>query len=406
MLYQDVNFIDRHVPIGSNLSEACRPLLCHQCLFLRLFQKTLFLSATVWHSVMKRVTEISVKLIQRINIHFCVKVGWSLPDTRKALQHVFGGDTIGRSWINFWYKQFKEGRTELVDLHRRPRERSGRSQQNIQTVQNLINNDKRMTVQAIQNASGIPSTTVHRILKKDLHLKLKCARFIPRNLTPRHLRLRLETAQKMLRLLQAEPNYLERVITSDETWVHQYDPETRRQSSEWLAPGENRPVKARHGQSNRKCMLVTFFDFKGMVHFEFVRNRTVNAQIFCQILGRLKVALQTKRPRNRRPILHMDNASSHTARPTRTQLLFTGIKTLTHLPCSPDIAPSDFWLYPRLKNGLRGKDFPTLDALEAAVGREIGLIASQEYTDCIMKTWPKRWARCVYRDGNYFEGLD
>ncbi len=56
-----------------------------------------------------------------------------------------------------------------------------------------------MTILAIQNASGIPSTTVYCIIKKDLHLKLKCAHFIPRNLTPRHLRLRLETSQKMLK---------------------------------------------------------------------------------------------------------------------------------------------------------------------------------------------------------------
>ncbi len=86
---------------------------------------------SVCQSVMKQVTEISIKLIQKINIHYCVKVGWSLPETRRALQHVFGAETIGRRRINFWYKQLKDGRTEVLDLHHQPREQSGRSQQTV-----------------------------------------------------------------------------------------------------------------------------------------------------------------------------------------------------------------------------------------------------------------------------------
>ncbi len=355
---------------------------------------------------MKRVTELSVKLVQQINIAFCVKVGWTLAETRRAIQHVFGDQTIGRSRINFWFKEFKEGRTELVDLHHRPKPRTGRSTQNIRTVQTLAQADRRTTIHDLHENSGIPKSTIHKILKKDLHLKLKCACFVPAHLTPRHLRLRLETSSAMLRLVQTDPGFLKRVITTDETWVHQYDPETRCQSSEWLAQGENRPVKPRRGRSTRKCMLVTFFDYKGMVHFEFVRNRTVNTEVFIEILGRLKTALRIKRPRNHRPILHMDNASCHTARDTCLKLLYCGLRTQDHLPCSPDLPPSDFWLFPRLKLGLRGRHFQSLDELEQCVGQQIAQIGSHEYEDCLLKTWPKRWARCVYRDGDYFEGLE
>ncbi len=355
---------------------------------------------------MKRPTEISLKLVQRIVIFFCVKVGWGLSDTRTALSHVFDDDYLSRSRINYWYKEFKEGRTQLVDLHRSPRQRSGRSAVNIQAVQQVIAADNRSTVSAIEAETGVPKSTVHRILKKDLNLKLKCARFVPTFLTPRHLRLRLETSHNMLRYIQRYPNFLHRVIPTDETWVHQYDPETRRQSSAWLGPDEARPVKARKALSTRKCMLVTFFDFKGMVHFEFVRGRTVNSEMFAQILGRLKTAILTKRPRNRHPVIHMDNASAHTGLLTRLQMIHSGLQSTDHPPCSPDLAPSDFWLFPCLKLGLRGQNFANLDELEEAVADQIGNIPSRDYEECIMRTWLKRWAHCVFHDGDYFEGLD
>ncbi len=101
----------------------------------------------------------------------------------------------------------------------------------------------------------------------------------------------------------------------------------------------------------------------------------------------------------------MDNASPHTSRDTRLHLLFSGVHVLEHPPYSPDLAPSDFWLYPRLKKGLKGRWFPSLDDLETAVDTEIGGISSAEYTECFTHKWPMRWARCVFRDGDYFEGL-
>lgn len=143
-----------------------------------------------------------------------------------------------------------------------------------------------------------------------------------------------------------------------------------------------------------------------MIHHEYARGMTVNSLLFVQILSRFQAALRRVRPRNyRRYFLHMDNASSHTARITRLRLLFTGMRTLIHPPYSPDLSPCDFWLYPRMKRGLKGCWFHSLDALEAAVDVEIGAIASHEYTDCFLHKWPMRWARCVYHDGDYFEGL-
>ncbi|CAH1993498.1 unnamed protein product [Acanthoscelides obtectus] len=59
----------------------------------------------------------------------------------------------------------------------------------------------------------------------------------------------------------------------------------------------------------------------------------------------------------RRIILHQDNASSNTAQKTRQYLTEENVEFLDHPPYSPDLSPSDFFTFPKLKNRLRGQRF-------------------------------------------------
>jgi len=61
----------------------------------------------------------------------------------------------------------------------------------------------------------------------------------------------------------------DRVITGDETWCFQYDPETKQQSMQWKTHNSPQPKKACMSRSQVKIMLVCFFDHKGIVHYEF-----------------------------------------------------------------------------------------------------------------------------------------
>ena len=58
------------------------------------------------------------------------------------------------------------------------------------------------------------------------------------------------------------------VITGDETWVYQYDPETKRQSAQWKTANSPRSKKFRQSKSRAKTMLPTFFYIRGIVHYE------------------------------------------------------------------------------------------------------------------------------------------
>ena len=100
----------------------------------------------------------------------------------------------------------------------------------------------------------------------------------------------------ILEQLEAEPALLGRVITGDETWVFEYDPETKRQSMQWKSPTSPRPKKARMSKSKVKLMLIAFFDSKGIVHLEFIpQGQTVNQYVYKEVLQRLIRSVRDKR---------------------------------------------------------------------------------------------------------------
>lgn len=275
-------------------------------------------------------------------------------------------------------------RCTLVDLQQAPKDRTGRSANNINAVKNLISQDKAITLAAISLQTGMHQSTVHHIIHKDLHLKLHCAKFLPNFLTPGHIINRYQHSRDMLQYVRARPSFLKKIVTMDKAWCYQYDPLLKRQASQWLGAGETRPVHPRRTLSIKKILLVVFFNFKGMIHYGFLKQGTIDTATFIQILGRFWTALLNKRPCQKRS-LHMDNAPAHMSRDTRLHLLLTGQKTLAHPALSPDLAPSDFWLFPTIKKPLRGHKFRDLDSLEEAVRGQIGLIPAADYRDTFLR---------------------
>ncbi len=134
----------------------------------------------------------------------------------------------------------------------------------------------------------------------------------------------------------------------------------------------------------------------------------MNQLVFHQIFTRFDIACQNRRPRGTahgRWFIHMDNASSHTTHLTRVHMNNLGWTVLPHPPYSLDLAPNDFWLYPRVKKGLRGRKFDWIQDLEDAFDTQIGLIACEEFKNCMLWSWPTRWRKCLAHQGRYFEGI-
>ena len=102
---------------------------------------------------------------------------------------------------------------------------------------------------------------------------------------------------------------------------HAYDPETTGQSSEPRIPRQSR--------SKIKMILTVFFDYRGVVHYEFIPTRqTVNKEYYLSVMRHLHEAIRKKRPElwaNNSWILHHDNAStSGCSRSSKRKIILRG----------------------------------------------------------------------------------
>jgi hypothetical protein len=119
------------------------------------------------------------------------------------------------------------------------------------------------------------------------------------------------------------------VITGEECWVYEYEPETKQMSSQWNTASSPRQKKARQVKSNAKTMLIAFFDIDGLVHHKYVsRGQTVNMEIYKTILRNAVLRHRSEKWRSGNWILHHDNAPAHRAVTTNKFLA----KYITSLP--------------------------------------------------------------------------
>jgi len=73
-----------------------------------------------------------------------------------------------------------------------------------------------------------------------------------------------------------------------------------------------------------------------------------------------------------------------------------------HPPYSPDFAPSDFFLFPKLKMKLMGQRFQT-EEIQAESHVVLNTLRENDFQECL-KNWQRRWDRCQASEGDYFEG--
>ncbi|UYV75727.1 hypothetical protein LAZ67_13001155, partial [Cordylochernes scorpioides] len=131
------------------------------------------------------------------------------------------------------YDKFKAGRISIEDDPRQGRPTFQRTDENVQKITDLIKENPRTTLLELEQDTGISKTTIGRIVTEDLRLKKTPAKFIPRFLTNEQKLCRLATCEDMLEMTRTDPEWKDKIITGDETWVYGYDPETKRQSAEW-----------------------------------------------------------------------------------------------------------------------------------------------------------------------------
>jgi hypothetical protein len=74
-----------------------------------------------------------------------------------------------------------------------------------------------------------------------------------------------------------------------------------------------------------------------------------------------------------------------------------------HPPYSPDLASSDFFLFPKLKMKLKGRRFQKIEEIQAESQAALNMLGVNDFHECF-KNWQRRWDRCQASEGKYSEG--
>jgi histone-lysine N-methyltransferase SETMAR len=163
---------------------------------------------------------------------------------------------------------------------------------------------------------NVDKETVRQILTENLKMKKVCAKMVPKNLSEDQKLNTEEMCQNVLEKIEEDPDFLNSVITCNETWLFQYDPEIKRQSMQWKTTNSPRPKKVRMSKSKIKTMLIVFFDIQGIIMTQYVPpGQTVNQTYYIELLTKLRGKIRRKRPElwKNGSILHQDNAPAYNA---------------------------------------------------------------------------------------------
>ena len=102
-------------------------------------------------------------------------------------------------------------------------------------------------------------------------------------------------------------------------------------------------------------------------------------------------------------MLLQDNAHTHSAIRVRQFLAQKRVAVLDHPPYFPDLAPADFFLFPRLKAAIKGALFVDVNAIKDCVTAVLRWIPQEAFADCFWRPY-ERCQMFVLADRDYFEG--
>lgn len=168
---------------------------------------------------------------------------FALSEKRPPEIHQILCDTLGTyapsiQSVRKWVASFKAGRLDVEDEQRSGRPQTSTTGDRVEQVKTVVEEDTRKTCEDIENITGIPHSTVYRILVDDLKKKKVFAKWVPHLLNEGQIQERVSLSRANLRRFRREgQDFLSRIVTGDETWVYSWDPELKRQSAQWRNEG-------------------------------------------------------------------------------------------------------------------------------------------------------------------------
>ena len=285
-------------------------------------------------------------LQERYAIKSFFKRGKNATKTYGMLQTAFGASCMNRASFSDWHKRFKEVRESVRD-ESFGRSKKVRTPELIGQIKNFMDEDRRASIETISTQFDVSIGAAHTIIREALKMQKICAMFVIRVLREDQKERRCHDSRVMGELNNLDPAVLDALWTCEESWIYCYDPETKRQSSQWKHAAFPRPKKARQSKSTHKLLMIPFFfDSTGMIYMYWVpTGQTVNKEYYVKVLREFRKRFRWKRRalfKSAQWHFQQDNAPVHNSILDIDYLTKMGNKTVPHPPYSSDLTPCNF----------------------------------------------------------------
>ena len=267
-----------------------------------------------------------------------------------------------------FYKAENKWKTNLVREDLQPQKRK-----TMERVRSLVRSYRRLTSRMISSELNLSRLTVHQILTQDLDMRRVCAKMVPKDLTTEQKANRRDVCLDFLDRLDREPEFFSPL---SQVMNHGFWSTTLKQNAK-LGSGtlQTLPVPRKREWVNPKSNRFSFV-------FLTVRGSSTR-NLYHQ--DKLSIKLFIWKPlKDSEKCWHVCDQALHelgcctTTTPHVTRqspsMNFWQKKAFMWFlrpPYSPDLSACDFFLFPRLKNHLKGRHFGTLDNIQKSVTDEL-----------------------------------
>jgi hypothetical protein len=155
--------------------------------------------------------------------------------------------------------------------------------------------------------------------------------------------------------------------------------------------------------STPKVMVSIFWSKLGFSMITVIPPRTkFSALHFCgDIIPRLVERMPFDQAKSARQLmLHMNNATPSESGESIPYLKKFRIRLINHPLYSPELRPSDFSLFEKLKGSLAGQEFESTEELLLAI-REVADSIGRAELESVCDTWKQRLSGCIQMKGGY-----
>jgi [histone H3]-lysine36 N-dimethyltransferase SETMAR len=348
--------------------------------------------------------------MEKEHLRFYIKTRTILEVSAKTIHEeltlAYGSDVVSYSTVQKWAKLFRDGRMEVEDDLRCGRPVSVVTEENIDLVRDIIEEDPHATYDDIAKESELSHWSINVIIHEHLKLEKISSRWVPHDLTDQQKRNRVNFCRENLAKFRTNSWRLCNIVTGDETFIYLRQIGRKQSNARWTAQGESPGTVVRRSIYEPKVLFSIFFKSTGPLLVHAVDKGIKIDRFYYRDNCLKQVVREIKKQRPKTgtrgvKLLH-DGASPHDNQEVRDYLKEEGVGLIPHPAYSPDLSPCDYWLNDYIKSRL--EDQKDEKSLFKAVSKIVNNIPKEEYK----KTFDKlieRMQLCIDNNGEYFDHL-